>query len=97
MTNAQFADYFGPLLPLFRSFTLTVHEVVHDGRKVAMHLTSAAETDIGPYRNEYMVMLEMTEDGSQVEKLLEFVDTAYTLPFFERLKAHHAERMTKEE
>ncbi|MCJ1264730.1 hypothetical protein MMC22_004605 [Lobaria immixta] len=92
MTNAQYADYLEPLLPLFRDFTSTVHNVVHDepGRKVAMHVTSAAETDIGPYRNEYMVILEMTEDGSQVEKFLEFVDRAHTVSFFTRLRAHHA-------
>jgi hypothetical protein len=47
-----------------------------------MHATSTAETDIGPYANEYALILFFTEDGKKVTKLLEYVDSAYSIRFF---------------
>lgn len=50
-----------------------------------MHATSTADTDIGPYENEYALILQFAEDGRKVVKILEFVDSAYSMEFFERL------------
>jgi ketosteroid isomerase-like protein len=52
-----------------------------------MHATSTSETDIGPYANEYALILTFTEDGKKVTKFLEYVDSAYSMKFFAALAA----------
>ena len=88
LNNAQYAAYFAPLMPHFRSFTVTVHDTVIDevARKVVMRASSTAETDIGPYANEYVIVLRMTEDGRLVERFDEFNDSAFIRGFLPRLR-----------
>lgn len=50
-----------------------------------IHATSTAETDIGPYANEYALILKFTEDGTKVTRFLEMVDSAYSAKFFAAL------------
>lgn len=57
-----------------------------------MHASSKAVTDLGDYANEYMIILYMTEDGSKVERFLEFVDSAYSKDFMGRLREAMARR-----
>lgn len=45
-------------------------------RKVMLHLTSTGETDFGTYANEYMIVLKMTDDGTQIREIVEFIDSA---------------------
>jgi ketosteroid isomerase-like protein len=47
-----------------------------------MNATSTAETDIGPYANEYAPILHFTDDGKKVTEVLEYVDSAYSAKFF---------------
>lgn len=47
-------------------------------RKVLLHLKSTGETDFGPYANEYMIVLKMTEDGTEIREIVEFIDSATT-------------------
>lgn len=56
-----------------------------DAHVCIMHATSTAETDIGPYANEYALVLHFTDDGKKVTKFLEFVDSAYSMKFFAAL------------
>jgi ketosteroid isomerase-like protein len=60
---------------------------VHDAEQhtCVMHATSTAETDVGPYANEYALILTFTEDGEKVIKFLEYVDSAYSQGFFAKL------------
>ena len=66
---------------------MTVHDTVVDevARKVVMRASSTAETDVGPYANEYMIVLRMTEDGRLVERFDEFNDSAFIRGFLPRL------------
>jgi hypothetical protein len=48
-------------------------------RKVRLRLPS------GLYANEYAVMLQFTEDGEKVVRFEEFVDSAYSMNFFQKL------------
>jgi ketosteroid isomerase-like protein len=50
-----------------------------------MHATSTAETDVGPYGNEYALVLNFTDDGKKVTRILEYVDSAYSIKFFAKL------------
>ncbi|KAM0795175.1 hypothetical protein BDR22DRAFT_894425 [Usnea florida] len=88
LNNAQYAAYFVPLMSHFRSFRVTVHDTVVDevARKVVMRASSTAETDVGPYANEYVLVMRMTEDGRLVERFDEFVDSAVSAGFMPRLR-----------
>ena len=94
MNNAQYAAYFGLQIPLFRDFKLKVHDTFHDAatQKVSMWVTSNAMTDIGEYRNEYMIVLHLNEEGTKVEKLLEYVDSAHSIKFMGMLTAEVEKR-----
>ena len=50
-----------------------------------LHASSTADTEIGPYANEYAIFLSFTEDGNQVTHFEEFVDSDYTKRFFAAL------------
>lgn len=90
MDNATFRKYFGGMMPLFKNFTPTVHQLVEDEKAntIAIWCSSTADTIIGPYGNEYMLLLFFNEAGDKVEKVIEFVDTEYSKSFFGRLRAH---------
>lgn len=65
-----------------------MHDTVVDevARKVVMWASSTAETDVGPYANEYVIAMRMTEDGRLVERFDEFIDSQYVAAFFPRLR-----------
>lgn len=62
-------------------------------RKVLLPLTSTGETDFGPYANEYMIVLKMTDDGTQIKQIMEFIDSATTRD----IAAHIAQHAPKPE
>lgn len=89
--NAEFAEFVGPLLSVFRDFRFSIVDdketlIDVDKRKVYLHLRSHANTDVGPYENEYCFVLSITEAGDKVDEILEVVDSAYTLSFLKRLE-----------
>ncbi|KAI4674552.1 uncharacterized protein J4E88_008288 [Alternaria novae-zelandiae] len=88
MNNTQYRERFSQMIPHFRNFKVTVHTEVHDAdaHTCIMHATSTADSDIGPYANEYALVLHFTEDGKQVTKFLEFVDSAFSNKFFKELR-----------
>jgi hypothetical protein len=57
-----------------------------------MHATSTADTVIGPYINEYALILHFTEDRKQITKFFEYVDSAYSLKFFVKLAEEGAKK-----
>ena len=88
MKNDEYVTYFTPSLSVFRNFTVKAHETIVDeeARKVVMLASSTAETDIGPYNNEYVLVIEMGRDGRQVEKIIEWVDSGYAVKYFGQLR-----------
>ena len=92
LNNEQYAAYFVPIMPAFRNFRLTAHSSMVDeaARKVVLHVSSTAATDLGSYENEYMLILQMTSDGCKVERFFEFVDSAYATDYMRRLRDHVA-------
>ncbi|ETS85602.1 hypothetical protein PFICI_03627 [Pestalotiopsis fici W106-1] len=87
MDNATYRAAFGAVMPLFRNFTVTVDDVFEDeaDNKVAMWVRSTADTPLGPYQNEYVMMFNFTPDGSKIVRVREFVDSASSGKFFARL------------
>ena len=52
----------------------------------AMHLSSTAQTPVGEYANEYAFFLWFTDDGGEVVRVQEMVDSAYSSGFFAMLR-----------
>jgi ketosteroid isomerase-like protein len=92
-TKADWLAWFKSVEPLFRNFTPTVHDIYEDAdaNKVVARCTSSACTPVGPYRNEYMIVLYFTKDQRKVERFLEFVDAGASMEFFPRLHKWVAE------
>ncbi|CAG5178911.1 uncharacterized protein ALTATR162_LOCUS8937 [Alternaria atra] len=88
-SNDEYRAYFKSIEPLYINFTATVFQETHDPEThtCIIHARSTAQTPIGPYGNEYALILTLTEDGTKVRYFDEFVDSAYTLEFGARMAA----------
>lgn len=95
-TNSEYASFLEPMLPVFRAVRF---EAIHDkqtlvdveARKVVMHCRSTAVTDVGQYENEYVFILTMSEDGTLLDEIVEFIDSACTQNFRARILSNTAE------
>lgn len=69
--------------------------MVEDPRdnKMAVWACSTSDTAIGPYTNEYVLLLWFNEAGDKVERFVEFVDSDYSRSMFTRLHKLAEERM----
>jgi hypothetical protein len=79
-SNEEYRDFMGPSFGIMKNFHLKLLEGVDpivdvDARKAVLHLTSSAETPLGPYKNTYIFTFHFTEDGTQIDHVLEFADT----------------------
>ena len=94
LNNDDFAKYMASQIPLFKKFTLTLHDTIidPDDRKIVLHVSSTADTPVGPYANEYVLMIWATEDCTKVEKFVEFLDSWQSVRFFSKLQKWVAER-----
>ena len=97
MDNSQYASFFRPNLPNFRNFHVDAQETVVDAeaRKVVMVASSTADTDIGTYANEYVLVIEMGRDGRQAERVVEWADSGYSVRFLGHLRRHHESQDTE--
>ncbi|KAH7379122.1 hypothetical protein DE146DRAFT_773845 [Phaeosphaeria sp. MPI-PUGE-AT-0046c] len=88
----EYDAYFSSLLPYFKNFTVTVVDAYVDeaANRVALQAASTATSVIGPYANEYVVMMKMTECKTQVYEVREFVDSESSANFFPNLTAYIA-------
>ncbi|KAI0570372.1 SnoaL-2 domain-containing protein [Pyrenophora tritici-repentis] len=82
-SNDEYRAYLRTIMPLYSKFTVEVKEEIHDTEMhtCIIHASSTAETKIGLYANEYVLILTFTEDGRKVTKFDEFVDSAYSQQF----------------
>lgn len=80
-TNEEYQAFVVPGFKMVRNVQISLAEgedmlVDEVSRKVLLHLTSTGETDFGPYANEYMILLKMTDDGMLIKDIVEFIDSA---------------------
>ena len=94
MNNEAYEAYFSAILPYFRDFKVTVNDIFEDEKenKVVVWARSTADTDLGPYANEYMLALYMNEAGDKIDRFLEFVDSNNSVQFIPRLRKYIAEK-----
>ncbi|KAF8891849.1 hypothetical protein BD779DRAFT_1513480 [Infundibulicybe gibba] len=101
----EYSEYLqGFMMPLMKSFTATLHEVVEaaDGQSLTVHTSSVGESFSGtPYANEYMLMMHVAPvmDGSsetlKIVAMKEFVDSAFSMTYFANERAKWAAEQKK--
>ncbi|KAH0840427.1 hypothetical protein AYO21_03064 [Fonsecaea monophora] len=88
MNNKEFAAFYSSVsgdLSDFQVWLAPGTEPIVDetSRRVALHLHSRANGKNGTYSNEYIFLLLMSEDGSLLEEVVEFTDSAYVQSYFQ--------------
>ncbi|KAK3695709.1 hypothetical protein B0T22DRAFT_456034 [Podospora appendiculata] len=98
MDNKSYDAYFATNLTVFSNFRVTVNDVMEDAaaNKVVVWAHSTADTAIGPYANEYMLIFHFTPAGDKVTRFLEWVDSAAAVAFFPRLRLYLEKRAADE-
>ncbi|KAK3939728.1 hypothetical protein QBC46DRAFT_289884 [Diplogelasinospora grovesii] len=93
MNNQEYEKYLDGTWHNFRNFHAEVIDIIEDRdkNKVVIHARSTAETTVGKYANEYMLVFHLTWAGDKVVRFQEFVDSGATVAFFGRLRKHIAE------
>ena len=87
LDNDLFATFYENALKDFRSFKLSMAEgeepiIDVERRKVVLRMKASADHTFGRYENEYVFILQLSEDGQLLEEIVEVVDSAYVLSFF---------------
>ncbi|THU76112.1 hypothetical protein K435DRAFT_190822 [Dendrothele bispora CBS 962.96] len=91
MDNTQYRQYLNDFMSAFHNFTFTAKDIIVDEkeRKVSLWGNTSAQTDIGPYKNEIVLIIKCDEDGKAVW-IGEFVDSHYSVVFFPKLREYAA-------
>ncbi|KAI9667452.1 MAG: hypothetical protein M1821_000268 [Bathelium mastoideum] len=80
------------LMKILTNYELDIYEIVHDPArsKAVVYATSKAETPFEDFKwtNEYAVFLTFTEDGKEIKKVEEMVDTAFYQEFFPKFQKY---------
>ncbi|KAM0795935.1 hypothetical protein BDR22DRAFT_882858 [Usnea florida] len=84
------------LMEILTNYELHIYEIVHDAPKgkAVVYATSRADTPFGDFKwtNEYAVFVSFTEDGEQINKVEEMVDTAFYQEFFPKFQRYMSGR-----
>lgn len=80
-SNSEYQAFILPGFKMVRNLQIRLADgedmIVDDvSRKVVLPLQSTGETEQGTYANEYMMVLKMTEDGTEIKEIVEFIDSA---------------------
>jgi ketosteroid isomerase-like protein len=102
--NDEFRAHFETLVPVVERFPVTPVKVFEGGNIVTVHAISEAKfhkeamdgnPDDWQYHGEYMFVFEMNADGTKIESVLEFLDSAKVMalaPLQERARKNLAAR-----
>lgn len=84
--------------PAFRNYKATIVNIFEDEKanKAIVWIEATAETDVGPYANEKMLVFYF-DDAGKVKKTFEFIDSAATIAWHTKLMAQAAEKKAVKE
>ncbi|KAK3331504.1 hypothetical protein B0H66DRAFT_598986 [Apodospora peruviana] len=87
MNNKEYAAHLGQVVKALSNLKIVVEEVFEDAaeNKVVLWARGTADTKVGPYVNEYILMIYLNESGDRVTRFCEFVDSAFVAGFFPKL------------
>jgi ketosteroid isomerase-like protein len=100
----EFRAHFETLVPVVERFPVTPVKVFEGGNVVTVHAVSDAKfrkeamdgnPDDWQYHGEYVFVFEMSADGTKIESVLEFLDSAKVIalaPLQERARENLAAR-----
>lgn len=91
MNNEQYRLFFNKILkPTFVKYRSQVHDIFEDkeANKVSLWCSCNADTVVGPYNNEYILLLYLNEAGDKVRKFVEFVDSEYSARRFDEFSKY---------
>lgn len=57
-----------------------------ENRRATVHAVMEAQTDVGPYRNEYIFLLSFDESGEKLVKVVEMLDSAAAKEVREKMR-----------
>lgn len=100
-SNEEYKDFISPGFQFMKPFILKLADGVppiidEEQRKATLYLTTATETPVGPYNNEYVFTLRMNDSGTEIVEVVEFIDTAHTGEFMKKIMAYIAEQSGQE-
>jgi len=74
------------IAPAYRNYQMTIVDIFEDEKanKAVVWIDAKAETDVGPYVNEKMVVFYF-DDAGKVSKTYEFIDSAASAAFYAKL------------
>ncbi|KAK3367422.1 hypothetical protein B0T24DRAFT_710372 [Lasiosphaeria ovina] len=87
MNNEAYEKHFERIKNLFRNYHLAVEEIIEDTdtNKIVISAHGSADTPVGPYSIDYMLVLHFTDDGTKITRVSEWVDSAVFSEFSARL------------
>ncbi|CZR68583.1 uncharacterized protein PAC_18482 [Phialocephala subalpina] len=84
------------LMEILTNYELNIYEIVHDvaRNKAVIYVISKADTPFGDFKwmNEYAVFISFTEDGEQINKTGEMIDTAFYHEFSPKFQKYLSEQ-----
>lgn len=91
-SNEEYKAFMGPAFALLKNFQLKLVEglepiIDEEARVGVLHLTSTAETPLGPYKNQYIFTFRLSADGTEIDEIIEWVDLVVLNEFMPKLLA----------
>jgi hypothetical protein len=93
-SNDGYLEYLKPILAEFQNFRLVLLDAVEDQtrNKVVLHAASRADTPIGEYRNEYLAIIQMTDDHRQIVSERIFSDASVVTGFLAEFRNYMVDK-----
>jgi hypothetical protein len=87
MDNDAYRKIYDSMTPSFLNYNMTVIDIFEDDKdnKVVVRVDATADTVVGPYSNEKMLMFYFNDSG-KISRALEFIDSAKGMEFFGKLQ-----------
>ncbi|KAK7942448.1 uncharacterized protein PG986_011561 [Apiospora aurea] len=94
-SKAEAAVIYPILTSNLSNWKLEIKQIVHDAARgtAAVYATSSADTPLPDekWATDFAVFISFTEDGTQINKLDEMVDSAFYRSFFRKFQQYLAE------
>lgn len=64
-----------------------VHSITNDGEagRAVLHAKTFGDLPVMPYRNEHIMVLHFSEDGSKIVKLEDMMDSAFAMELTKKM------------
>ncbi|PPQ85833.1 hypothetical protein CVT25_003464 [Psilocybe cyanescens] len=104
LNKRQYGEYLKALRPFFKSYKVTIHEVIEADDKMTAHASSKGVSVSGvPYANEHVLIVHFVPPPvsagpnalPKMRLVKEYVDSSFSLTFFAQERAKAKERQER--